>query len=46
VLGESEDEALFGAGTLETLGLMLNPLSRTRQPMRMVLARAGRGLAA
>jgi hypothetical protein len=24
--------------TLETLGLVLNPLSRTLQPMRMVLA--------
>jgi predicted aspartyl protease len=42
VLGESEDEALLGAVTLETLGLMLNPLSRTLQPMRMVLARSGR----
>ena len=38
VLGESEDEALLGAVTLETLGLMLNPLSRTLQPMRMVMA--------
>lgn len=38
VLGETEDEALLGAVTLETLGLMLNPLSRTLQPMRMVLA--------
>jgi hypothetical protein len=26
--------------TLETLGLMLNPLSRKLQPMRMVLANA------
>lgn len=42
VLGETEDEALLGAVTLETLALMLNPLSRTLQPMRMVLARAGR----
>ena len=42
VLGESEDEALLGAVTLETLGLLLNPLSRTLQPMRMVLARKGR----
>jgi predicted aspartyl protease len=41
VLGETEDEALLGAVTLETLGLMLNPLSRTLQPMRMVLARKG-----
>jgi predicted aspartyl protease len=40
VLGETEDEALVGAVTFETLGLMLNPLSRTLQPMRMVLARA------
>ena len=39
VLGETEDEALLGAVTLETLGLILNPLSRTLQPMRMVLAR-------
>lgn len=39
VLGQSEDEALLGAVTLETLGLMLNPLTRTLQPMRMVLAR-------
>ena len=42
VLGETEDEALLGAVTLETLGLMLNPLSRKLQPMRMVLARARR----
>lgn len=42
VLGETEDEALLGAVTLETLGLMLNPFSRTLQPMRMVLARARR----
>jgi predicted aspartyl protease len=41
VLGETEDEALLGAVTFETLGLMLNPLSRTLQPMRMVLARKG-----
>ena len=39
VLGQSEDEALLGAVTLETLGLVLNPLNRTLQPMRMVLAR-------
>lgn len=38
VLGEREDEALLGAVTLETLGLMLNPLTRTLQPMRMLLA--------
>jgi predicted aspartyl protease len=37
VLGETEDEALLGAVTLETLGLMLNPLNRTLQPMRLSL---------
>ena len=42
VLGETEDEALLGAVTLETLALVLNLLSRTLQPMRMVLARAVR----
>ena len=42
VLGETEDEALLGAVTLETLGLMLNPLNRTLQPMRLVLARTKR----
>lgn len=40
VLGETEDEALLGAVTLETLGLILNPLSRQLHPMRMILARA------
>jgi predicted aspartyl protease len=44
VLGETEDEALLGAVTLETLGLVLNPLNRTLQPMRMVLARTVRRL--
>jgi predicted aspartyl protease len=42
VLGDAEDAALLGAVTLETLGLMLNPLSRTLEPMRMVLAGAPR----
>ena len=42
VLGATEDQALLGAVTLETLGLMLNPLNRTLQPMRMVLARSAR----
>src|SRR5438128_5974798 len=41
VLGETEDQALLGAVTLETLGLMLNPLSRKLEPMRMILARTG-----
>jgi clan AA aspartic protease len=39
VLGEGEDEALLGAVTLETLGLVLNPLSREVLPMRLTLAR-------
>jgi predicted aspartyl protease len=38
VLGETEDEALLGVVTLETLGLVLNPLTRKLQPMRMLLA--------
>jgi predicted aspartyl protease len=37
VCGEDHDGALFGAVTLETLGLMLNPLSRELLPMRLVL---------
>jgi len=39
VLGRGSDEALLGAVTLETLGLVLNPLSREVSPMRLVLAR-------
>jgi predicted aspartyl protease len=39
VLGEDDDGALLGAVTLETLGLMLNPLNRELLPMRLVLAR-------
>ncbi|PYR67913.1 MAG: aspartyl protease [Acidobacteria bacterium] len=35
VLGETEDETLLGGVTLETMGLMLNPLNRTLQPMRI-----------
>lgn len=38
VLGERDDGPLLGAVTLETLGLMVNPLSRTLLPMRMTLA--------
>jgi predicted aspartyl protease len=37
VLGEEHDGALLGAVTLETLGLMLNPLTREILPMRMAL---------
>ena len=39
VLGEEDDGALLGAVTLETLGLMLNPLTREILPMRMSLSR-------
>lgn len=38
VLGEGNDGALLGAVTLETLGLMLNPLTREILPMQMILA--------
>jgi predicted aspartyl protease len=38
VLGEGDDVALLGTVTLETLGLVLNPLRRTLTPMRMRLA--------
>ena len=41
VLGASEDASLLGAVTLETIGLMVNPLSRELLPMRMMLARLG-----
>lgn len=39
ILGEGKDEPLLGAVTLETLGLVLNPLSREVLPMRLTLAR-------
>ncbi|MBI4516783.1 MAG: aspartyl protease [Deltaproteobacteria bacterium] len=39
VLGEGHDGALLGAVTLETLGLMLNPLTREVLPMQMTLSR-------
>jgi predicted aspartyl protease len=38
ILGEPGDEPLLGTITLENLGLILNPFSRTLQPMRMLLA--------
>lgn len=37
VLGEPGDEAVLGIVTLEILGLVLNPFTRTLQPMRMLL---------
>jgi predicted aspartyl protease len=37
VLGqEGDDQALLGAVTLEILGLVLNPFSRTLHPMRLL----------
>ena len=38
VLGEAGDAALLGAVTLETLGLMVDPLSRRLLPMRLSLS--------
>ena len=38
VLGGPRDAALLGMVTLETLGLMLNPLTRELLPMKLVLA--------
>jgi clan AA aspartic protease len=38
IMGEEGDEALLGVVTLEILGLILNPFTRTLQPMRMMLA--------
>ena len=38
VCGEEHDSALMGAVTLESLGLMLNPLTRELLPMRLMLA--------
>lgn len=37
ILGEEEDEALLGVVTLEILGLVFNPFTRTLQPMRAML---------
>lgn len=39
VLGAADDEPLLDAVTLESMGFVLNPLSRKLQPMRMMLAR-------
>ena len=38
ILGEPGDEALLGVVTLEILGLVFNPFSRTLHPMRLMLA--------
>ncbi len=40
VLGGPDDAPLLGAVTLETLGLMVNPLTRELLPMRLILAGA------
>ncbi len=37
IFGEKDDEPLLGASTLEALGLVLNPFTRTLHPMRMLL---------
>ena len=38
VYREEGDEPLLGATTLESLGLVLNPFTRTLHPMRMMMA--------
>lgn len=43
VYGEEGDETLLGATTLESLGLVLNPFTRTLHPMRMLLAGLNNG---
>ncbi|MEO6583368.1 MAG: aspartyl protease family protein [Ferruginibacter sp.] len=37
VYGEEGDTALLGATTLESIGLILNPFTRTLHPMRMLM---------
>lgn len=37
ILGEAGDEPLLGVVTLENLGLVLHPFSRTLQPARLLL---------
>ena len=39
VYGEEGDEPLLGATTLESLGLVLNPFTRTLHPMRILMAK-------
>ncbi len=38
IYGEEGDTALLGSTTLESIGLILNPFTRTLHPMRMLLA--------
>ena len=42
VYGEDGDEALLGATTLKSLGLVLNPFTRTLHPMRMLMTKLTR----
>lgn len=37
ILGEPGDDAILGVVTLENLGLVLDPFSRTLRPMQMLL---------
>ena len=37
IMGEPGDEALLGVVTLEMLGLVFNPYTRTLHPMRMLV---------
>ena len=39
VYGEKGDTALLGATTLESIGLVLNPFTRTLHPIRMLMAK-------
>ena len=38
ILGEPGDEALLGVVTLENIGLIFHPFTRTLHPMRLILA--------
>lgn len=41
IYGEEGDTALLGVTTLESIGLVLNPFTRTLHPMRLLLAELG-----
>ena len=41
ILGEPGDAALLGVVTLENLGLVFNPFTRTLHPMRLLLVTMG-----
>ncbi|MBS1668157.1 MAG: aspartyl protease [Bacteroidetes bacterium] len=38
IYGEDGDTALLGVTTLESIGLVLNPFTRTLHPMKMLMA--------